>query len=121
MGIGVVILCLYPGMRSPFAKIQGSDKLIHMMVFCGLSLLVYSEYLYKHRHQWRGERIWKPFTMLLLVSIALEFVQGLFIPHRKGDIYDLTANSLGICLASVVVYLYLITKRKHSHDNTHIR
>lgn len=112
-GVFILTICLLPGMRSPFWRIPGSDKIIHGLVFAGLALLVYGEYIYKYWHDWQHERIWKPLACLLLMSTAIEFAQAALVPHRSGDIYDLTANTLGILAMTALVVLFLLIKRKN--------
>lgn len=111
-GIFVLILCLSPSMRSPFEHIRGADKVIHSLLFCGLSLLVYGEYIRKYWQSWHKGRLWKPLAILLLLAIVLEVAQGVLIPRRRGDLYDLGANTLGVCLGTSLIYLYLLIKRK---------
>lgn len=112
LGVFILTICLLPGMRSPFSWIPGSDKVIHGIAFAGLSLLVYSEYLRKYWALWRSELIWKPLACLLLIGIAIEWAQGALIPQRSGDIYDLTANTIGVLIGTALVYLFLLIKRK---------
>lgn len=119
LGIAIAFVSLYlaPGrsVRSPFASIPSSDKVLHAILFGGLALLIYSEYYYKYRHRWRRDRLWKPLACILLLSILLEFIQGVVVPQRSGDIYDLTANTIGIVCSTLGIYLFAELRQKRNN------
>lgn len=112
MGLTVLLLCLAPSVHHPLDSVNGGDKIIHALVFAALAIGVYSEYLYKHRIHWHNGRIWKPLALLLLFGIGLEVMQGSLTPYRNGDLYDLSANTLGVCLSTICIYLFLLIRRK---------
>ncbi len=110
--ITIVLLCL-PGSDLPgkgfFRSIDNFDKLVHLVLFGGVVLLWGS---WSHLRM-PGDREWFRSLVgitlgVIVLGIAMEYVQLYFIPNRGFDKADISADIAG-CLAA---FGYLIMVRK---------
>jgi hypothetical protein len=108
----IALLCI-PGSDLPgkgfFAEIRNFDKLIHLTLFGGIVLLWGS---WSHLRN-PDDRTWfKSLCAITLavviLGIAMEYVQLYFIPHRDFDKADISADSAG----ALAAFGYLIIKRR---------
>ncbi len=79
----------------------GLDKVVHAFLFF---LLVYFAF------QAYPERKVLSVILLLLYTVATEFIQESYIPHRSFDVYDIVADTAGIIAGAI----YTLTKRERS-------
>lgn len=103
----IAFLCLTPGKALPqweWADLLSVDKLVHVFMFGILS------YLLARGLRDREARAW-PDRKVLLVAGMLSFVYGGLMEllqefpglGRRGDLVDLTANTIGAVVGSYVV------------------
>ncbi len=95
---------LMPASDIPSVGIPGIDKIVHCGMFGFLTLCLYSEYYYEHKH--------KPNAVYAMGTIALyaaltEVMQH-FIEGRSCDFIDWLADAAGIVLAVVFFQLLII-------------
>jgi hypothetical protein len=108
----IALLCL-PGSSVPsggfFGKIENFDKLVHMILFGGVTLFWGSYY---HQHEPADPRWFKltlsVSTATILLGVVLEYVQYYFIPLRSFDKGDILADLAGV----VAAWGYLIISRR---------
>lgn len=104
------LLLLPPNINSkPQLSIPGADKVAHFVLFAVLTFLLVKA-LKERSIQVKIPVI---FTVLLFFAIATEVIQGYFLEHRTGDLWDLVADMLG-----VVVVLFLINFKKTKNEST---
>ncbi len=85
----------------------GLDKLVHAGLF---ALLLYLA--------WRGfsKQRTAAFILLLAYGVAVELIQGRYIPHRHFDLFDILADWIGLGILGV----YLMRKQKKlEHEDPH--
>jgi|GEM_PF-352083 len=75
--------------------IAHSDKYGHIIVFFGLSLLLYNSAAISR---------WAQMAILTSYGVAVEVIQS-YIPYRSGGIDDVIADVIGILLFYVGAYL----------------
>ena len=75
--------------------IAHSDKYGHILVFFGLSLLLYNCSALSR---------WSQIAILTSYGVAVEVIQS-YIPYRSGGIDDVVADVIGILLFHVGAYL----------------
>lgn len=63
----------------------GLDKIAHLGIFAAMTAIGLKAY---QKSAW-------VVAFLLAYTVATEFIQGNFIPHRSFDIYDMVADALG--------------------------
>lgn len=93
------VLCLTPGSALPtweWADLLSVDKLVHMAMFAVMTVLL--AYGLAARDPGHGKQA-RILLMAALISIgyggAMEVLQEIPVLHRRGDLVDLTANTLG--------------------------
>lgn len=110
-GVCIIVLTMLPGKVFPklpvFLDLFQPDKLIHIFIF--------GVYVYLQIHGFSRQDLF-PFLRrhavmaTLLIGIFLggltEALQELFVPMRRGDIFDFTADVLG-CLGGWGIYSLL--------------
>ena len=75
---------------SDYLAFDHSDKLVHLLMFFGLSFLF--QFL-------KERRVIIYFLVPFLISFSIEILQGIMPFGRTFDWFDLIANSIGILLA----------------------
>ena len=82
--------------------VTNSDKVLHALAFCTLSLLVDCSF---PRSRFGVTKI----VMLIGYGILIEVVQS-FLPYRSAEVADVLADTLGICvyMASIPLLRHLL-------------
>lgn len=110
--IGVVILILIailmPGGSVPQVGVPGLDKVIHFGMFFTLTAVFYVEYL---RNTNKLPVWYYAFASIFTFAGLTEFMQ-LFAEDRSMDVLDLSADTLGIFVGSLLIVLYVKLSRK---------
>ena len=84
------------------------DKIYHFIAYFGLAVL-WVTYLQPYE---KKQRLNIVLVCLLLFGIVLELIQHKLNPNRTFDVYDLTANCLGILLGTLIAIKLDIIKLK---------
>jgi VanZ family protein len=80
------------------------DKLIHAFFYFLLSLsLIYPVLIKNYRVHFNTLVL---FFMIFLYGILMEIIQYFFIEGRSGEFYDVLANTGGILLAFLIMWIY---------------
>lgn len=95
----VAILMSMPGSSLPkwswFDKLM-LDKFVHFGVYVLMAVLIYLAW---HRYKDYDKRNFKAFVIVFLIvavyASLLEICQGLYVPNRNYDPWDLTVNLFG--------------------------
>jgi VanZ family protein len=101
----IVYLSFYkPSGEEELALFAHFDKVAHFCMYCGLSGMLWLEFLRAHRkgflpmaHVWIGAAVCP-----VLFSGTVEILQTLLTNYRSGDWADFAANSLGVVVASLI-------------------
>lgn len=97
----IVILSLIPIPEVPqLENISLLDKWVHMVMYGGLCVIIWWEYLHQHRSiHWRRALVG---AVLLPVALGggLELAQKYLTTCRSGEWLDFLANSVGVVLAA---------------------
>lgn len=102
----IIAISSIPSAYLPKVEIFGTDKLVHVIVFCIFGLLLYRSYSNKKNTNPGFSKVYF-FTIagVIVLSIFIELYQGL-IPGRRSDIYDLVANIIGGLFALIIVRMH---------------
>lgn len=110
----VLVLCLIPASEMKVG-VTISDKVAHVLMFLGLSLLLWVEYIFhytyrrrEHPIRWQGQLLYP-----LFIGAVTELLQHYVIPSRTGDIYDFFADTLGILLGMLVGFVVCLYIKKN--------
>lgn len=102
----IVILSLIPIPEVPqLENISLLDKWVHMVMYGGLCVIIWWEYLRQHRSiHWRRALVG---AVLLPVALGggLELAQKYLTTCRSGEWLDFMANSVGVVLAALVAVI----------------
>ena len=83
------------------------DKWAHFIMYGGLCLIIWWEYLRQHvRVDWR-RAFWGAVVAPIVMSGLLELAQAYLTTTRSGDWLDFVANIIGVLLALLLVSLFL--------------
>lgn len=100
--IGAIILILIaiwmPGSSVPQVSIPNIDKLVHFGMFFVLTGVYYLEYLIRNRKL----PIWYYVVACIFVFAGSTEVMQLFAAERSMDLLDLSADTIGIFVASLL-------------------
>lgn len=102
----IVILSLIPIPEVPqLENISLLDKWVHMVMYGGLCVVIWWEYLRQHRSiHWHRALVG---AVLLPVALGggLELAQKYLTTCRSGEWLDFMANSVGVGLAALVAVI----------------
>lgn len=106
----VIIICYLSFFKPPktdMNEIPYIDKLVHICMYGGLTLIIWLEYLRKHSAiNWKRLSI-GGIILPIAMSGCIEVLQATCTDNRSGDWLDLLANTIGVVLACLISY-YLI-------------
>jgi len=106
VGTAIIILSLIPIPEVPqLENISLLDKWVHMVMYGGLCVVIWWEYLRQHRSiHWRRALVG---AVLLPVALGggLELAQKYLTTCRSGEWLDFLANSVGVVLAALVAVI----------------
>lgn len=102
----VILLSLAPAQSIPEVsfKFKGFDKLVHGVMYCGLTFL----WITGFKRQYKSKKIReKAFTIVLsgafVLGIIMEGMQHFFIKNRYFEELDLIANGIG-CIFGLLFF-----------------
>ena len=102
----ILTLTSIPKLSPPDLGFDAEDKLAHLLVYFIFGILMARAYLRDHT-QGIQSLLFKATLVALLFAVFDEFHQ-LFIPGRVADVFDLSADILGIFIA---MRAFLLLKR----------
>jgi VanZ family protein len=98
----VTVAFLYPFKETTTINFIPIDKLIHVLIYLSLSFLwiSYSNKVANYK---------KTVTIMIMLlcffyGIIIEVIQELFIPLRKADLFDVSANMIGTILGALLFW-----------------
>lgn len=110
--ISIFILSSIPAHKLPKLALMVNDKIVHAATFLILGLLVYRALEPKVKTQiFNFRRLLTAVGAVIVYAFIDEFHQS-FVPGRKIDIRDASADAVGAVIAGVIIYLYASRKRK---------
>ncbi|MFT5251014.1 MAG: VanZ family protein [bacterium] len=98
----VTVAFLYPFKETRTINFIPIDKLIHVLIYLSLSFLWIS-------YSNRVANYKKTVTIMIMLlcffyGIIIEVIQELFIPLRKADLFDVSANMIGAILGALLFW-----------------
>ena len=113
LAIAIVLLSLLPIPDIKLAEdVPLFDKWTHMVMYGTLTLVIWFEYRRTHQ-QYNAKRL-LVFAFLAPIAMGgtLELMQAYLTTCRSGEWLDLVANTIGVCIGSVVGILLLKVPKK---------
>ncbi|MBQ7572586.1 MAG: VanZ family protein [Bacteroidaceae bacterium] len=104
----IIVLSLAPIPEMPqLPDVKLLDKWVHFVMYGGLCLIIWWEYLRQHRTtNWKRAGI-GAIVLPIVLGGLLELGQAYLTTCRSGEWMDFVADSVGVLLALVVAYLVL--------------
>lgn len=108
----VVFLSVYKFREMPeMTKVPLADKWVHMLMYGGLTFVLWFDYLRQHRTiSWLGATFCTLFLPILLGAL-MEGAQAL-IPYRSSDVLDFVANAIGSLIVYFCALVYVFLRRR---------
>lgn len=99
-------LCLFrPPRIHTFDDIAFFDKWVHISMYLGTCSVFWVEYLRSRRHWSKTHLTLVAIVSPIMMSGVIELAQAYLTTYRSGDWADFAANSLGVLLALIVLWL----------------
>ena len=94
------IICLIPVPETPLSGVALIDKWTHIAMYFVLGLVLWTEYLFRHKRVFRQRVILMAWLAPVVMGGLIEFVQATCTGGtRSGDWLDFLANAMGCTLA----------------------
>lgn len=105
----VCLLSLLPFFpETPFDNVEFIDKWVHFIMYGGTCLVIWLEYVMKHRSPDYEKLFFWAWLMPVVMGGVLELLQAYCTTTRNGDWLDFAANATGVTLAGIVGLIAMI-------------
>ena len=102
----ILILCFINTEPLPASPMNNFDKIVHLLMFLGLSGTVFFENTAYFKKPISFRRLlFGSFVFPVLFSGAIELMQEYASPYRMGDWYDFLFDAIGAFLGLVIGWL----------------
>lgn len=99
----ILILCVVDTKGFPEAPITNFDKLVHLVLFMGISGVVFFDNTRYFRTKIRFSRIfWGSFFFPIFFGGVIELLQAYFVPTRSGDWMDFFFDGIGVLIGLLI-------------------
>jgi VanZ family protein len=112
--LAVLFLSFFKPPKTAISDISNIDKIIHAIMYIGLSLIVWLEFLRKHTGKlslWRGWLVASLFPIIL--GGGIELGQEYLTSNRSGEWLDFAADTAGVIVISLIITITMLCKRKY--------
>lgn len=100
--IGIWVICMIPLPETPLDDVKMIDKWTHFVMFGGLSLVIWIEYIRQHRKTRMRHSLPFAFLFSVLMGGLIELAQAQFTTTRNGDWLDFLADGIGVIIGNVI-------------------
>ena len=113
LAVGIVLLSLLPipDLKMP-VQVPLIDKWTHMVMYGVLTLVIWLDYKRSHQQY----NTWRLLIFAFFAPIAmggiLELMQAYLTTCRSGEWLDFVANTIGVCLGTIIGILIMIVAKK---------
>lgn len=106
----IVIICYLSFFTPPqteLSEVTNIDKTVHFLMYGGLSIVLWYEYLRIHKViRWKHIIIGAIIAPILM-SGSIELMQANLTTNRSGEWTDFISNIIGVLVAAIVGYYIL--------------
>lgn len=97
------ILSLLPFFpETPLDNVEFIDKWVHFIMYGGTCLVIWMEYIWKHRSPDYEKLFFWAWLMPVIMGGVLELLQAYCTTTRNGDWLDFSANATGVTIAGIL-------------------
>ena len=105
-------VCLITIKKLPEIGVSFGDKIFHFLAYTVLAFLWFNIFLNTFKLKKRQALIYAAFFSIVF-GIIIEVLQGTLTTSRSFDVYDVMANTMGVFLTVIIVFVKnLITIKK---------
>ena len=113
LAVGIVLLSLLPIPEIKLAEeVPLADKWTHMVMYGVLTLAIWFDYRRSHRHYNARKLLVFAFLAPIAMGGILELMQAYLTTCRSGEWLDFVANTIGVCLGTIVGILIMKSAKK---------
>lgn len=116
--VAIWVLCLMPIPETPLDDVSFIDKWTHLVMFGGLTTVIWGEYALRHKQIQKKRLFVGAFVLPWLMGGLVEIVQATCTNGvRSGDVADFLADGAGVILgqlAGMLLARVLASYRKDS-------
>lgn len=113
----ILYLSFFKPPQTSISEIKNIDKIVHICMYGGLTVILWSEHLRQHFPLIRKHLIIGGVICPIIMSGLIEIGQATLTETRSGDRMDFLANITGVILGSIFSYYvlrpYIWKKRKN--------
>lgn len=111
------VICLMPIPETPLSHLTLFDKWMHITMYAVLCVVVWAEYLRRHRELNKMRLFIGIFLAPLLMGGLIELAQATCTGgNRSGDWLDFAANSIGVVMGNLIGMLLVRCFAKGKRD-----
>ena len=103
----ILYLSFFKPPQTSISEIKNIDKIVHICMYGGLTVILWSEHLRQHRPIIRRHLIVGGILCPIIMSGLVEIGQATLTETRGGDWFDFLANITGVVLGSIFSYYVL--------------
>ena len=113
VGVSIVFLSLLPIPEIKLAEdVPLADKWTHMVMYGVLTLAIWFDYRRSHRQYNARKLLVFAFLAPIAMGGILELMQAYLTTCRSSEWLDFVANTIGVCLGTIVGILIMKTAKK---------
>ncbi len=121
----IVYLSFFNVPQTELDTIPFMDKITHLCMYGGLSIVLWGEYLLRVQPKGRRYLIASTVVFPIIMGGCIEILQSICTENRTGDWYDFLTNSLGVAIAwligrYVLIPLQIKKRQKPKNKPTHL-
>ena len=111
--LAIILLSLLPMPDMKLGEdIPLADKWTHMVMYGTLTLVIWLEYKRSHQRLNALRLLLFAFLAPIALGGALELAQSYLTTCRSGEWLDFSANSIGVCICTVLGLLLRVPKKR---------
>ena len=112
LGVIIILLSLLPMPEIKLAEdVPLADKWTHMVMYGALTLVIWFDYRRAHKRLDALRLLLFAFLAPIAMGGILELLQAYCTTCRSGEWLDFLANSIGVCIGTIVGLLMRLPKR----------
>ncbi len=101
--VSLTIVSLMRLNNLPDIKISFGDKIFHFIAYAVLTILWSYSFLFSFKFKMK-KALLSSAILSVVFGIVIELLQGSMTDYRALDVYDALANTLGVLLASLLLW-----------------
>ena len=113
LAVGIVLLSLLPipDLKMP-VEVPLMDKWTHMVMYGVLPLTIWFDYKRSHKQYNAWRLLLFGFLAPIVMGGVLELMQAYLTTCRSGEWLDFVANTIGVCLGTIIGILIMIVAKR---------